>query len=99
MSNTERPVIEWLNTIADPIVRESAIRQCTNPYVIVSRLAGAIENFVDLWANTKEGRSYWGKIWISARDGELPTVEIPIIDPATIAPAATDWMDEVHTMD
>lgn len=95
MSNTtKRPVIEWLRTIADPIVRESAIRQCTNPDKIVSRLVSAIEDFVDLWSNTKEGRSYWGKIWISARDGNLPTIEIP-----TIFPAETEWMQEVHQMD
>lgn len=93
MINTERPVIEWLRTIADPIVRESAIRQCTEPNAFVDSLEMAISVGMT-WSATKEGRLYWVGIWKSACCDKLATIEIPTIDPAE-----TNWMDEVHTMD
>lgn len=89
MSNTGRPVIEWLKTIADPIVRESAIEQCQHQNIIVTSLNSAINHFVDSWANTIEGKGYWGRIWLDAFNNQL----------ATIAPSQTDWMQEVHQMD
>lgn len=88
MSNTERPVIEWLRTIADPIVRESAVRQCVDHKTLVRSLVDALYMF-NSWNDTKEGHKHWEKIKNLAVNGQL----------ATIAPAATNWMDEVHTMD
>lgn len=94
MSNTtKRPVIEWLQTIADQIVRESAIRQCTNPDMIVPDLPTALERFIR-WTDTKEGDWYWHDVCVTAKYGELATIE-----PNTISPSATDWMQEVHQMD
>ena len=94
MSNTKRPVIEWLRTIADPIVRESAIAQCVQHNEIVINLPRAIENFA-VWHETKEGHNHWMKIFDMAMDGKLITIN----QLATISPAETNWMDEVHTMD
>lgn len=81
MSNTERPVIEWLRTIADPIVRESAISKCANPNLIVERLAKAIYLF-SIWDETREGYKHWNDMWFKASRGEL----------ATIATSSTNWM-------
>lgn len=88
MSNTERPVIDWLRTIADPVVRESAIEQCKYPDVIAHSLGNALCKFCD-WDNTNEGADYWDFISNIAAHGRLATIE----------PAATEWMQEVHQMD
>lgn len=89
MSNTERPVIEWLRTIADPIVRESAIRQCIRPNQITTSLAMAISRAF-VWDRSNEGRQYW----VDFRD---KAILFELED--TISPSATDWMQEVHQMD
>lgn len=89
MSNTtKRPVIEWLCTIADPIVRESAIRQCIDPNFLVGSLSTAILDFA-VWERTKEGHEYWRAV----RESTFYDAN------CTIESAATDWMDEVHQMD
>lgn len=90
MSNTERPVIDWLRTIADPVVRESAIKQCTSASDLADSLGDAIDIGLD-WSETEESFLYWREIRNRAENEELAT-----IDPTT---EHTDWMQEVHQMD
>lgn len=61
-----KKIIEWLQTIQDPDVREKAIRNCENDNmntgdVYVSSLVSAI-NGGFLWHKTPEGWGYWMKI-------------------------------------
>lgn len=86
MSNTtERPVIEWLRTIADPIVRESAIAQCISTGTAISLEQALYRAFA--WGGTHEGYGYWLDIKTKVVLGQLETLP------------TTNWMDEVHTMD
>lgn len=55
-------VEQWLNRIADPVIRESALRQMdTNNSKIVESIEDAITEFA-YWNGTNEGRSYWWKL-------------------------------------
>ena len=82
MSNTtERPVIEWLRTIADPIVRESAIRQCISTGTAISLEQNTVHKD-NVTATCKISRGYaFDTFSFSVNQFGLPFVVGNIYDP------------------
>lgn len=74
----QKTVLEWLETIADPKIREAAISQTweEKKHYIVDSLAKAIWHF-NSWDETKGGRAYWESVWMDAANGDLETREVP----------------------
>jgi len=55
-------VEQWLQRIADPVVRESALRQMNVDRLDeVESIDDAIEKFA-IWGRTKEGYGYWDNL-------------------------------------
>ena len=77
-----KTIKEWLETIADPIIRERALSQINKNRShwpedgMVYSLDDALDAF-NVWCETEEGDNYWYKIWLSAIDGKLETREAP----------------------
>lgn len=77
----KKPIQQWLETIADPTIREVAISQIDegNKYWpkdgMVEGLHDALAFFND-WKKTKEGEDYWNKIHNKWIIGQLETREV-----------------------
>ena len=77
----KKPIREWLETIADPTIREAAISQIDENWYhwpkngMVKRLADALFHFND-WEATKEGYVCWDEIQNLALKGQLETREV-----------------------
>ena len=77
----KKPIREWLETIADPTIREAAISQINENWYhwpkngMVKRLADALFHFND-WEATKEGYVCWDEIQNLALKGKIETREV-----------------------
>lgn len=76
MKTQEKPIKEWLETIADPTIREAAISQINEDWKnwpedgMVYRLSHALSGFNN-WRETEEGDLYWSEIYTKALKGQL----------------------------
>ncbi len=65
---------EWLSSIANKTIRESALKQCTaRESTLAENLPDAINMFI-VWYGTKEGIDYWRNVYNKALDGTLEII-------------------------
>lgn len=73
MENKERHILDWLNSIADPTIREQAIANYNPKYdhVVTTEFHLALNEAFE-WQGTPQKGAYWNKVYHTAELREVP---------------------------